>query len=146
MGGLFLLLEEFLEDVFLLGFLCLILGFLLGDLLLGPEEVAQLELHLGLHLEVAHLIDIGKGEGAIPVHHLLGVTDRAFGQGAVAGKLDLHVLQTEAAIACLIDGGLDLADGELTAAVLLTDHGGAGLVDVDGEVGLGAYIVEFGHL
>ena len=140
MGGLFLLLEEFLEDVFLLGFLRLILGFLLGDLLLGPEEVAQLELHLGL------LIDIGKGEGAIPVHHLLGVTDRAFGQGAVAGKLYLHVLQTEAAIACLIDGGLDLADGELTAAVLLTDHGGAGLVDVDGEVGLGAYIVELGHL
>ena len=68
--------------------------------------------------------------------------DAAFCLGSVADNLDFHVLQAEAIIARLIDGGVYLSDGQLAATVLLTDHRRALLVDIYLKACIGAYILE----
>ena len=119
------------------GFL-LVIGFL--------EEILHLDLHLGLHLDVAHLVDIREGEVTCPIQTLIRLANITLHQGTIALDIYQQVSHLDLFVTALKDGSLHHADWHFATTILLSNLSRALLVDIDTEARLQSDVADFRHL
>ena len=104
-----------------------------------------MELHTTTtYLELVHLVGIGKRERTGDVAPVATLDDIAGSLSAIAIYSNGHIAHMNAFITAIIDGGINSTYRQF-ATQLATHGGGAGLADINLEIGLGCQGTDILH-
>ena len=109
------------------------------------DDVLHLDLHLRLHLEGTHLVDIGDREVASPVKTLILLTDMSFYLSAIALDISKEFLDLNALLTGMMNDGVDITDRHFPT-IFLTHLKRPLLIDIDLEISLQRHIADILHL